>query len=60
LNSYLLEMEYFKNILYIKLDDWIVYGLKNENDIINETIDSIKKSIYNLKPCYIKDFNLNI
>ena len=53
-------MEYFKNILYIKLDDWIVYGLKKENDIINETIDSIKKSIYNLKPCYIKDFNLNI
>ena len=60
LSTYLKELEYFKNILYVKLDDWIVYGLKNENDVINECIDSIKKSINNQKSCYIKNFNLKI
>mgnify|MGYP006901758861 CR=1 FL=1 len=35
LNSSLREIEYLKISLYAKLDDWIIYGLKNENDAIN-------------------------
>ena len=35
-------MEYFKNCLYTRLDDWIVYGLKNENSVINNSLNEIK------------------
>lgn len=43
--SRLKEMRLMAKSLYNKLDDWIIYGIKAENDILYEQTKVIKKSI---------------
>jgi len=33
--------------LFEKLNDWIIFGLKKENDVINESLKEIKNCINN-------------
>jgi hypothetical protein len=47
LNVTLREIEYYEIGLYARLDDWIIFGLKNENQIINQKIDEIKDCVQN-------------
>ena len=43
--SRLKEMRLMAKSLYNKLDDWIIYGIKAENDILYEQTKIIKKAI---------------
>ena len=43
--SRLKEMRLMAKSLYNKLDDWIVYGIKAENDVLYEQTKILKKSI---------------
>ena len=47
LNCHLRDIEIFKIAIFQKLNDWIIYGLKNENDIINNCIKEIKYCVQN-------------
>jgi len=42
LNCHLRDIEILKIAIFEKLNDWIIYGLKNENDTINNCIKDIK------------------
>ena len=45
LNCHLKDIEILKIGLFEKLNDWIIFGLKHENDLINNTLKDIKFSI---------------
>lgn len=47
LNCHLRDIEIFKIAIFQKLNDWIIYGLKNENDIINNCLKEIKYCVQN-------------
>jgi len=36
------ELKLIEAALYAKLDDWIIFGLKNENDVIYEAIGQLR------------------
>ena len=42
MNTSLKEIEYLKISLYARLDDWIIFSLKKENDVINQSLKEIK------------------
>ena len=45
LNSQLREIDYQNQAIKAKLDDWIIFGLKTENDIINGCLEDIRKAV---------------
>lgn len=45
MNVHLKDIEMIKIALFEKLNDWIIYGLKTENDLINECIKDIKNCV---------------
>lgn len=46
--------------LFEKLNDWIIFGLKKENDVINESLKEIKNCINNQIKCQVKYLKLKI
>jgi hypothetical protein len=53
--EFYLEYHCFFNILVNKMDDWIIQGIKYENEFVYDIYKSIKKSIQEAKRSAIKD-----
>ena len=47
MNCHLRDIEILKIGLFEKLNDYIIFGLKNENDLINTNLDDLKNCIKN-------------
>ncbi len=46
--------------LFEKLNDWIIFGLKKENDVINQSLKEIQNCVNNQIKYQVRDLKLKI